>query len=58
MIPGRVAELLDLGNARDVVAAILSGSGLKQQGEAAAVARSNGGASMGSSPPPAAGPTP
>jgi hypothetical protein len=58
MTPERVAELVDLGNARDVLAAILTGSGLKPAGEAAAVARSNGVSSTASSPPPAAGPIP
>jgi hypothetical protein len=52
--PERVADLLDLGNARDVVAAILTGSGLKPAGEAAAVAGSNGATFTVSSPPPAA----
>ena len=56
--PERIAELVDLGNAGDVVAAILTGSGLKPAGEAPAVARSNGAASMASSPPPAATATP
>ena len=54
MAPERVAERVDLGNAGDVVAAILTGSGLRPAGEAAAVARSNGAASTASSPPPAA----
>lgn len=56
--PERVAELLDLGNAPQVVAAILTGSGLQPAGEAAAVARSDGAASTASSPPPAATATP
>jgi hypothetical protein len=58
MVPERVAELVDLGNARDVVTAILSGSGLKPAGEAPAVASSIGVSSMASSPPPAGIPTP
>ncbi len=57
MTPERAADLVDLGNAQRVVAAILTGSGLYQAGEAAAVARSNGAASTASSPPPAAIPT-
>jgi hypothetical protein len=56
--PERVAEMVDLGNAREVVAAILTGSGLKPAGEAAAVARSSGAVSMAYSPPPAATATP
>ena len=48
-----VEELLDLGNAAPVLAAVLTGSGLKP-GEIAAVAGSTGPASTGSSPPPAA----
>ena len=54
IMPERVADLVDLGNARDVVAAILTGSGLRPAGEAAAVARSDGAGSTASSPPPAA----
>jgi hypothetical protein len=53
-------ELLDLGNARAVMVAILTGSGLRPAapGEATAVAAPQTGAtSTGSSPPPAAGPT-
>ncbi len=46
-----VENLLDLGNAGAVLSAVLTGSGLKQ-GEAAAVARSNGATSTVSSPPP------
>jgi hypothetical protein len=49
----RVEELLDLGNAAPVLAAVLTGSGLKP-GERAAVAGSTGPTSTGSSPPPAA----
>jgi hypothetical protein len=52
----RVLELIDVGNARAVVLAVLTGSGL-QLGEAAAVARPNGVTSMGSSPPRADTPT-
>ncbi|HEV2303327.1 MAG TPA: hypothetical protein VGR91_17305 [Stellaceae bacterium] len=51
-----VEELIDLGNAREVLAAILEGSGLRRQanspGEAAA-GRPIGEASTASSPPPA-----
>jgi hypothetical protein len=50
---GAVEELLDLGNAAPVLAAVLTGSGL-QPGEAAAVAGSTGPTSTGFSPPPAA----
>ena len=49
----KVEELLDLGNAAAVLAAVLTGSGL-QPGEAAAVAGSTGPTSTGFSPPPAA----
>lgn len=52
MTPERVLDLLDLGNARDVISAVLGASGLKP-GEAEAVTKTNGATSMGSSPPPA-----
>ena len=55
MCPDRVADLVDLGNAQQVVVAILAGSGLRPVGEAAAVASSIGGFSTVCSPPPAAG---
>jgi hypothetical protein len=58
MSPERVAELVDLGNAQAVVAAILSGSGMRPAGETTAVARSTGASSTAFSPPPAATPTP
>ena len=49
----KAAELLDLGNAREVLNAVLTGSGLKHtSGEAVAV--SSGAPSTASSPPPAA----
>jgi hypothetical protein len=52
------AELIDLGNIREVLTAILAGSGLKPQGdpagEAAAVASAIGPQSTASSPPLAA----
>jgi hypothetical protein len=48
----QVEDLLDLANCADTVAAVLRGSGLKL-GEAMAVARTPGPASMDSSPPPA-----
>ena len=48
----KVLDLIDLGNARDVISAVLGGSGLRP-GEARAVARGNGATSMDSSPPPA-----
>jgi len=52
MTSERVLELIDVGNARAVILAVLTGSGL-QPGEAAAVAKLNGAMSMDSSPPPA-----
>jgi hypothetical protein len=52
----RVLELIDVGNARAVVLAVLTGSGL-QLGEAAAVARPNGAISTDFSLPPADIPT-
>ncbi len=58
LTPETLAELIDLGNVRAVLTAILTGSGLKPQGdgmgEAPAVAGSVGATSTGSSPPPAA----
>jgi hypothetical protein len=51
-----VEELVDLGNAREVLAAILEGSGLRRQGNSlgeAAAGRPIGEASTASSPPPA-----
>ncbi len=47
----QVEELLDLGNARDVMTAVLTGSGLKPAGEAMATARLDGATSTGSSLP-------
>jgi hypothetical protein len=53
--PQQVAELVDLGNAREVVQAILTGSGLKPAGEAQPAARSSGEcADCTASSPPAA----
>jgi len=50
-----LADLVDLGNAREILAAVLTGSGLRPSaGEAAAVARPNGATYTDSSPPPAA----
>lgn len=52
----KVEELVDLGNAREVLAAILEGSGLRRQGNSpgeAAAGRPIGEASTASSPPPA-----
>ena len=46
-------ELLDLGNAGEVLTAILSGSGLRRSGESPAVVSSAGQTSMVSLPPPA-----
>jgi hypothetical protein len=51
-------ELLDLGNAHEVVRAIMTGSGLKPRPETAAVATSSGDKFTGSSLPPADMPTP
>lgn len=51
-----VEDLVDLGNAREVLAAILEGSGLRRQGNSpgeAAAGRPIGEASTASSPPPA-----
>jgi hypothetical protein len=50
-----VENLLDLGNAGDVLKAVLTGSGLKVSapGEEAAVTSLNGATSMAFSPPPA-----
>jgi hypothetical protein len=58
--PDKVEELLDLGNARSVVEAILFGSGLKPAGEAAPAAMLNGASadSTASSPPAADTPSP
>ena|SRR5271167_1660400 len=53
MMPDEVENLVDLGNAGAVLRAVLTGSGLKPAGEAAAVAISDGASSMASSPPPA-----
>jgi hypothetical protein len=58
LTPDKVAELVDLGNAREVMQAILTGSGLTPAGEREPVADpppSNGGwpGSMASSPPAA-----
>jgi hypothetical protein len=54
----KAAELVDLGNVREVLTAILAGSGLRPPGnaagEAGAVARPGGPKSTASSPPPAA----
>jgi hypothetical protein len=53
-----VEDLLDLGNARNVLSAVLTGSGLKPAAEGEAEAGGPIGApSMGSSPPPSDGPT-
>lgn len=46
-------ELLDLGNAGEVLIAILSGSGLRRSGESPAVVSSAGQTSTVSLPPPA-----
>lgn len=51
MTAERALDLIDTGNARDVILAVLTGSGLRQ-GEAEAVVRSNGATSMDFSPPP------
>lgn len=51
MTAERVLELIDVGNARAVISAVLTGSGW-QPGEAAAVTRGNGIISTGSLPPP------
>ena len=54
--PEKVEELLDLGNAAEVLNAVLTGSGMKPAGEAMAV--SSGALSTAFSPPPAATATP
>jgi hypothetical protein len=54
--PEKVEELLDLGNAREVLNVVLTGSGLKPTGEAMAV--SSGVPSTACSPPPAVTATP
>jgi hypothetical protein len=51
MSPEKVLELIDVANAREVILAVLTGSGLKP-GEVEAVSRLNGETSMGYSPPP------
>jgi hypothetical protein len=48
----KVLDLIDITNARDVIHAVFTGSGLRP-GEAEAVPRPNGVMSMDSSPPPA-----
>jgi hypothetical protein len=53
-----VESLLDLGNAANVLNIILTGSGLKPKGEAAAVARTISEPFTASSPPPAVTVTP
>ena len=52
MTTDKVLNLIDLGNARQVINAVMGGSGLRP-GEVEAVARGNGATSMDSSPPPA-----
>jgi hypothetical protein len=53
-----VESLLDLGNAANVLNIILTGSGLKTKGEAAAVTGTISGPFTASSPPPAVTATP
>jgi hypothetical protein len=52
MTPELVEDLLDLGNAKEVLQAVLTGSGLRPTGEPSAVV-TNGTGSMDSSLPPA-----
>jgi hypothetical protein len=56
MTAERVLDLLDVGNTRAVIIAVLTGSGLRP-GEASAVTRSNGAISTDYSPPPVDIPT-
>jgi hypothetical protein len=60
MTPDRVEELVDLGNARAVVQAILTGSGLRPVGEEMPAAMPNEGSAefTASSPPAADTPSP
>jgi hypothetical protein len=53
-----VESLLDLGNAANVLNIVLTGSGLRPKGEAAAVTGTISRTFTGSSPPPAATVTP
>lgn len=57
MTPARVEDLVDMGNSRNVMNAILTGSGLRSAGEGAAEATSQptSAPSMPASPPPSTG---
>jgi hypothetical protein len=53
----QVEEMLDLGNANDIILAIMGLSGLASKGEAQAGSQSTGGISTGASPPSPGGHT-